>query len=222
MTKTTPYSAAAFDSQAQPTPKDQTVRDNVVPALARRIRAAKSTWVVHLRSCGKGSKVTLGDCDAIPVARARQMALELLATPSSETEAAPTAGQEAPRLKDFAQTFLADCRGRWKESTFDTNVRAVDRLLVPAFGTRRLDRIEPEDVVQWLEDPAIATGSKYRALPVLSALFDHAALLGKLCAPARMGNSASGDDSVVGSRFASGGLWCLRSVRQGRYFLPVD
>lgn len=83
-----------------------------------------------------------------------------------------------PRMVDFAETFLGDCAGRWKPSTLATNQRVVRKLLVPAFGSRRLDRIARDDVIRWMNDPAIATGSKNRALPVLSSLFEHAELKG--------------------------------------------
>ena len=47
--------------------REQTIRDEVVRPLARRVRPSKSTWIVHLRSSGKNSKVTIGDCRSMTV-----------------------------------------------------------------------------------------------------------------------------------------------------------
>jgi len=59
--------------------REQNIRDAVVRQLARRVRPSKSTWIVHLRSSGKNSKVTIGDCRSMTVEQAREIAREMLA-----------------------------------------------------------------------------------------------------------------------------------------------
>lgn len=176
-------SADKMPISVRKTIKDTVVRDDIVPQLARRVRSGKSTWVVYLKSSGTGSKVTLGACDRMPIARARNIAAEMVkeATDQSKSSlrtAAALSGKTS--LHDFAETFLLDCATRWKASTLATNRRCVERVLIPAFGDRPLDKITREDVVSWMQDSSIADGSKNRALPVLSSLFAHAELLGAL------------------------------------------
>ena len=164
--------------------REQNIRDAVVRQLARRVRPSKSTWIVHLRSSGKNSKVTIGDCRSMTVEQAREIARELLANvEAGEDATAPLGGEgqhaaEVPALKDFAPVFLADCAERWKASTLKTNTWSLEGLLLPAFGSRRLDCITREEVISWLHDPEGASGARTRALPVLSAVFDHAELRG--------------------------------------------
>jgi integrase len=178
MTKTTTSGAARTPVSAERITGDRTIRDPVVPELAQRIRPSKSTWIVHLRSSGKDSKVTLGDCAGISVEQARDLARARLQNEAVPTTEHDTSSSNVPHLTDFAETFLSECTGRWKPSTLVTNRNIVKKRLIPAFGTKRLDRIDREDVLLWMSDPTIGDGAKKRALPVLSSLFDHAELRG--------------------------------------------
>ena len=79
MHNATTSSAEQMPISVRKTIKDTVVRDDVVPQLARRVRSGKSTWVVYLKSSGAGSKVTLGTCHSMPIARAREIAAEMVA-----------------------------------------------------------------------------------------------------------------------------------------------
>lgn len=50
MTKTTISGAVREVPQDEGISGDTTIREDVVPELARRLRGAKATWVVHVRS----------------------------------------------------------------------------------------------------------------------------------------------------------------------------
>ncbi|TRD13704.1 tyrosine-type recombinase/integrase [Palleronia caenipelagi] len=155
---------------------DRLLRDEEVPALARRERGTKSTWVVFLRAGGRTRKVTLGDCATLPPDRAREMARDMVAQPEPED----TRSGDRMTVAGFAETFLADTAPRWKASTRETNRKALERHLLPVFGRRRLSHVTREDVTAWLHGSQGSAGAKARALPVLSSLFAHAELLGLL------------------------------------------
>lgn len=134
MSKTTISGAAQKLTSAPRIIAERTIRDDVVPQLARRVRPSKSTWIVYLRSGGKERKKTLGDCEAFSVERARDLARGLLDVEQEPDLLDGHTSSDVPRLQDFAETFLSDCAGRWKASTLKTNRRAVVRLLILAFG----------------------------------------------------------------------------------------
>ena len=105
-------SANAMLLSAETTLKDTVVRDDVVPQLARRVRNGKSTWVVYLKSSGAGNKMTLGTCDSIPIARAHEIAAEMVAEvngPQNSSQHVVASPTGMPRLLDFAKRFLLDC-----------------------------------------------------------------------------------------------------------------
>ena len=132
--------------------------------------------MVHLARDGRRSKTTLGDCTAIPLVRARELARDFIDAGAGETSV--PALPACTLVAAFAERFLADCAGRWKASTLRTNRDCVERHVLPAFGTRRVAEVERADVLTWLHDAAAPSGARARALPVLSGLMQHAELLG--------------------------------------------
>ena len=154
-------------------PRGETERlewDEIVPGLALRVRGPSRSWVVVQKRAGKTTRTTLGS--AAQLSRAQARALAAAATNDAAVETEP------PLFSDFAETFLADSAARWKPATMESNARCVRTRLVPAFGSRRIDRIEAADVHDWLASLQVAEGTKARALAILSGLMAHAELMG--------------------------------------------
>ncbi|WP_411892547.1 tyrosine-type recombinase/integrase [Yoonia sp. SDW83-1] len=160
---------------AKPIPprKDHVVRDAILPQLGRRQRGDHATWVVYLPQAGRTRKQTLGTCAALSVLQARALAEELLGRcdePRGLSGRSPLAG--------VAQTFMADCAGRWKPSTALAHQHNIDRDILPALGHKPVGDITREDVVTWFNDMPNSKGARNRALSVLSSIFGHAELTG--------------------------------------------
>jgi hypothetical protein len=108
--KQTPQRRAA--KAVQPS-GDTIIRDDIVPELARRVRGKSAKWVVYWRQDRRLRKTTLGDCAAIAIDRARDLARDMVGL-----EVAPDARScSATSIADFADVFLEECAGRWKPST---------------------------------------------------------------------------------------------------------
>jgi len=169
--KQTPQRRAA--KSVQPS-GDTIIRDDIVPELARRVRGKSAKWVVYWRQDGRLRKTTLGDCAAIAIDRARDLARNMLGL-----EVAPDArSSSATSIADFANVFLEDCAGRWKPSTLKTNRNSLKTQILPHIGKQKLGSIRREDVLAWMNDLGLSKGANNRALSVFSSLCVHAELRG--------------------------------------------
>lgn len=106
MRNATTFSADQVPVSHETLVNDASVRDDVVPQLARRVRRGRSTWVVYLKASGVGSKVTLGAYDSMPVARARDIAAAMVAKARESENASlgpPMTSGDVSCLRDFAE-----------------------------------------------------------------------------------------------------------------------
>lgn len=156
-----------------PPEREAVLWDTTVRGLGLRVRpTGRRTWIVHRRLRGGVFKRTLGTFDSLTIDDARRGARALIAG---------TAGGDAPAplMRTFAPAFLADCGERWKPATRASHAQNLRGLVLPAFGTRRVDSLTPRDVRSWFdEQSATRPASANRALAVLSALMKHAETLG--------------------------------------------
>ena len=157
-----------------PPGREAVLWDTIVQGLGLRIRpTGRRTWIVHRRLRGGVVKRTLGPLDALTIDDARQDARALIAG------AAAGGDVPAPLMRTFVPAFLADCGERWKPATRASHAQNLRGLVLPAFGTRRVDSLTPRDVRSWFdEQSARRPASANRALAVLSALMKHAEALG--------------------------------------------
>ncbi|HIU11016.1 MAG TPA: site-specific integrase [Candidatus Avidehalobacter gallistercoris] len=86
---------------------------------------------------------------------------------------------------DFVRLYLADKRGRLRESTWVSKIQIIDTKLLPFFARRKLTEIETHDVIAWQNEMLSyrsPEGEPYaptylRAMHnQLSAVFNHAVL----------------------------------------------
>jgi integrase len=87
-------------------------------------------------------------------------------------------GQAKVSLRQFAETFMRDCAGRWKAATIEGHRHSLNKLILPALGDLAVDEISYADVTAWLDGLDVAGRSKDRATSVLSSLIRHAETLG--------------------------------------------
>ena len=153
---------------------ERVIWDRAVAGLGLRLRSgAKPVWIVQRRSKGRAIKRTLGRLAAMTLTDAR-----VAAKAPIELERDKASSASVPTLANFVPTFLQDCAGRWKTSTYEHHRSNLALHVVPSLGQVPIDALSRADVLGWLDAGARATASGNRALSVLSLVMQHAELLG--------------------------------------------
>ena len=174
-------------ARLRPREREYTVWDSRVPGLGVRVRPTGGrSWILLLDAGGRARRISLGPVSTKTIADVRQESLNRLANPQPEEIAEPE--DTAPLFQDFVA-------GRWKEVHFDrykpsgqqTASKYLKRQLLPAFGSKPLDRIAPAHVRRWFDRYSrTAPGGANRALDVLDQIMNFAAACGHIeVSPAR-------------------------------------
>ncbi len=168
-------------ARLRPREREYTVRDTRIAGLGVRVRPAGGrSWVLLLDSGGRTRRVSLGPVGVKSAAEARREALERQAAPQPEETAKPPGA--VPLFRDFVA-------GPWKEAHFNrckpsgqqTASGILRRQLLPAFGSKPLDRISPAHVRQWFDRYSrTAPGGANRALDILQQIMTFAAACGHI------------------------------------------
>ena len=153
--------------------REYTVWDSLVAGLGVRVRPTGGRSYVLLEDAGgRTRRVSLGPVSLKSVAEARRECHARKAEP----EAARAPRRVAPLFRDFVE-------GAWKEAHFEgykpstrKGVRSVlDRQLLPAFGSKPLDRISPAQVGRWFDHfSRTAPGNANHALDLLRQIMNFA------------------------------------------------
>lgn len=163
-----------FSRLEENSPKEKIIWDDKVKGLGLRIRPnCYSKWIVQWRVQNKSVRRTLGDQDTMNVDEARAASIvirrEFRARPNTEER------HETVLMKEFIETFLADCEHRWKPDTFKGYRQLCRGSFKPYFGKRRVADITAADIKTWRDE---CVGSYIVSLSLLSSLFQHAESLG--------------------------------------------
>ncbi len=168
-------------ARLRPREREYTVWDSRVAGLGVRIRpTGGQSWVSLLDMDGRSKRVSLGPVSARSVADARRETLGRQAEPRPEKTAGPA--NPMPPFRDFVA-------GPWKEAHFDrykpsgqrTASKYLKRQLLPAFGSKPLDRIAPAHVRRWFDRYSrTAPGGANRALNILQQIMNFAAACGHI------------------------------------------
>ena len=135
----------------RPGEREYTVWDRTVPGLGVRVRpTGGKTFVLLEEAGGRTKRISLGPVSTMAVAEARRVCHERRARP--EMAEAGLAARAVPLLRDFV-------KGEWKEAHFHRYKPATRRSMqytlegriLPAFGSKPLDRIAPEEVRKWFD-----------------------------------------------------------------------
>ena len=166
-------------ARLRPREREYTVWDNHVAGLGVRVRPSGGRSYVLLEDIGGRSKrVPLGPVSLKTVAEVRRECHARKAKP--EATGAPR--RVAPLFRDFVE-------GAWKEAHFEGYKQStrkgiqslLDRQLLPAFGSKPLDRITPAQIGQWFDQfSRTAPGNANHALDLLMQIINFAIARGHL------------------------------------------
>ena len=157
---------------------EYTVWDTQMAGLGVRVRPTGSrTFVYHRKTKGGVRKMSFGPVALCKVEEVRRACMEAATGPTGADAACL---RKAPLFRDFvAGQWKADRFERCKPSTqrdFDGMLR---RELLPAFGTRRLDRITRRTVIRWFEARSqTAPAYANKTLNLLGQILNHAVACG--------------------------------------------
>ena len=167
--------ADAAIARLRPREREYTVWDSLVVGLGVRVRPSGGRSYVLLEDAGgRSRRVSLGPVSLKTIAEVRRECHARKASPEPEATGAP--GRVAPLFRDFVE-------GAWKEAHFGgykpstkKGVRSVlDRQLLPAFGSKPLDRITLAQVTQWFDRfSRTAPGNANHALDLLRQIMNFA------------------------------------------------
>ena len=166
-------------AQFRPREREYTVWDSRVPGLGVRVRpSGGKSWILLLDAGRRSKRISLGPVSTKTVDEARRECHARQARPEPEETAAPAL--VVPLFHDFVA-------GPWKEAYLDrykplTRKRtrsALAHQLLPAFGSRPLDRITHAQVRHWFDRYSrTAPGGANRALDIFRQIMNFAVACG--------------------------------------------
>ena len=165
-------------ARLRPKAREYTLWDTGVAGLGVRVRPSGSrTFVYHRKTAAGVRKMSFGPAALREVEDVRRACL---AAASGPGDADDTPREPAPLFRDFvAGPWKAVCLDRCKPSTQRNYGGSLKRQLLPAFGSRRLDRITRTMALSWFEDYSrTAPGCANQALKLLRQILDHAIACG--------------------------------------------
>ncbi|MDE0386812.1 MAG: tyrosine-type recombinase/integrase [Defluviicoccus sp.] len=166
-------------ARLRPRDREYTVWDSRVPGLGVRVRPTGGKSFVLLREVGGRSKrVALGPVSTRSIEEARRECHERRASP--EPEGAPHSPGTVPLLGDFVEgEWKAAHFARYKPSTRKGVGALLETRILPAFGSRPLDRIAPARVRRWFDEYSrTAPGRANKALELLRQIMSFAVARG--------------------------------------------
>ena len=159
--------------------REYTIWDSRVSGFGVRVRPSGGrSYVLLCDAGGRSSRVSLGPVSTMSTARARRECLARQAAHEPDKETAPTLA--VPLLREFVE-------GEWKEAHFErykpSTKKGVRSLLagriLPAFGSKRLDRIAPARLRRWFDAfSRTAPGNANHALDLLRQIMNFAVACG--------------------------------------------
>ncbi len=161
----------------RPRQQEYTVWDKNVPGLGIRVRPTGGKSFVLLRDVGGHSRrISIGPVSTMTVAEARHACLARQAEP----EPARKEVRSVPLFGEFATGEWMEAHWeRYKPSTRRMVTSLLDNRLLPAFGSRPLDRIGREHIVRWFDDfSRTAPGNANHGLDLLQQIMNYAVARG--------------------------------------------
>ena len=168
-------------ARLRPRAREYTVWDTRVPGLGVRVRPSGGrSYVVLQETDSRSKRVSLGPVSLKKIDEVRRECHARRASPEPERGSRPT--RVVPSLQEFVE-------GEWKQACFDRykpsttkGVRSVlaGRIL-PAFGSKPLDRITPAQVRRWFDAfSRTAPGGANRGLDVFRQIMNFAVACGHI------------------------------------------
>ena len=162
-------------ARLRPRVREYTVWDRNLPGLGVRVRpTGGKTFVLLEEIRGRAKRVSLGPVSTMTVDEARRVCHERRARREAVEISEPA--PPIPLFREFVE-------GDWRKAHFDryklstkkgVRTRIKDRLL-PAFGSRPLDRIAPAEVRRWFDAwSRSAPGGANKGLEILRQIMNFA------------------------------------------------
>ena len=168
-------------ARLRPRAREYTVWDTRVPGLGVRVRPSGGQSYVMLQETGGRSKrVSLGPVSLKKIDEVRRECHARRASPEPERGSRPT--RAVPSLQEFVE-------GEWKQACFDrykpSTKKGIRSLLasriLPAFGSKPLDRITPAQVRRWFDAfSRTAPGGANRGLDIFRQIMNFAIASGHI------------------------------------------
>ena len=165
----------AFIARLRPREREFTVWDSRVPGLGVRVRpSGGKTYILVRKTGGVPKRYSLGSTMLRSIVEIRRRFEEFEASREPVKPAAQR--RSVPLLRDFVAGAWAEAHfNRYKPST-QRGVRfQLDRRILPAFGSKRLDRISPAAVRRWFDRHSrTAPGNANQGLALLRQIMNFA------------------------------------------------
>ncbi len=168
-------------ARLRPREREYTVWDSRMPGLGVRVRPkGGKTYVFLMDSLSRVERVSLGPVSSKGIEEVRRECHALNADPKPPGTVAQNRG--APLFREFVE-------GEWKRAHFDGYKASSQRgagyvmaaKILPAFGSRPLDRIAPHQVRRWFEAYSkAAPGGANRSLALLRQILNFAVACGHI------------------------------------------
>ena len=171
---------AAF-ARLRPRAREYTVWDTRVPGLGVRVRPSGGQSYVMLQETGGRSKrVSLGPVSLKKIDEVRRECLARRASPEPERGSGPT--RAVPPLQEFVEDeWKQACFDRYKPSTRKGVRSMLAGRILPAFGSKPLDRITPAQVRRWFDAfSRTAPGGANRGLDIFRQIMNFAIACGHI------------------------------------------
>ena len=166
-------------ARLRPREREYTVWDSRVPGLGIRVRPTGGRSYVLLQHVGGRSKrLSLGPVHSRGIDAVRRECHAREVAPEAPEPKAPE--QTAPLFRDFVAGEWREAHfERYKPSTQKGRRSALSGQLLPAFGSKRLDRIAPAHVRRWFDAfSRTAPGNANNALGILRQILNFAVACG--------------------------------------------
>ena len=172
-------------ARLRPQAREYTLWDSQVSGLGVRVRPTGSrTFIYHCKTAGGLRKLSFGPAALGKVEEVRRACLAAASEAVSAAETGERPRGAAPLFRDFvAGPWKTACFECCKPSTQRNFAGILRRQLLPAFGSRRLDRITRRMALRWFETySSTAPGTANVALDLLGQIFRHARACGHIAA----------------------------------------
>ena len=166
-------------ARLRPREREYTVWDNHVAGLGVRVRPSGGRSYILLKNAGgRSRRVSLGPVSLMTVAEVRRECHARKAEP--EVAGAPR--RAAPLFRDFVEDAWKEAHFEgYKPSTKMAVQSLLDRQLLPAFGSKPLDRITLAHITRWFDRFSwTAPGNANHALDLLTQIINFAIARGHL------------------------------------------
>ena len=166
-------------ARLRPREREYTVWDSRVAGLGVRVRPTGGRSYVMLRDTASGSRrVALGPVETMGLAEARRVCLARQA--AGEPERGEGTARVVPLLRDFVEDEWKKAHfDRYKPSTRRTASSQLRGRILPAFGSKPLDRIAPAEVRRWFDEfSRTAPGHANQTLGLLRQIMNFAIACG--------------------------------------------